>query len=299
MAGSVGSFEPVVVMDPFGPFADVELKEVKAAETPQQVEMTNVKKTTPEQPKTTKSSRKKKSQKPQEPEDNTCRICFQADTRTKRVCNCNSKVHIACLNKWRHQRARNAYAIPIVNNFSGVNTCEVCLDEYKHHGDDFSLNRNARIKFFFLVLRDILLMITLLSLSYWVFGWYTPILWRNPDPTDLQRLANGVIWTHAIITVVTLIAMCVVNGSSSGGHNGGHSGGHCCFCYCPDCKGCNGGGGGEAMGIIVLIVCVALAVIGIFISMAFIITDIIQKHYMQMRAETYFSPQIVNDDSMV
>lgn len=211
------------------------------------------------------------------------------------VCDCKeSRVHKKCLETWRHQKAINAYAIPMYNNFNGVERCEVCMSPYRHIDSYFTLTQKARKKFILLVVRDLVFLFTLLGVCYYVFGWNAPLLWSRfikGEPSDGQRFCNGVIWTHAIITIMFLISSSLCSVSYSRQSNNG-----CCFCwycwYCPgvfDCEKINTGNSGEACVIIALVLCILFAVFGIFMSIGFIMNDIIHKHKLQMQAELYLN----------
>jgi hypothetical protein len=222
-----------------------------------------------------------------------CRICLESTGVLRCVCNCvQSRVHVSCLNKWRHQKALNAYAIPIINNFAGINTCEVCMTLYKHVDCNFSLTAKARRKFIILILRDLFIIAGFLGVCYYVFGWNAPVLWRkeNKHPENWEHFFNGVIWTHAIITIVyLLLSMCC--GMRSIGH------GTCCCCFCPGdvnvgsgCDRCDKNGG-EVFMIVALVTCILFAIVGIFITTGFILDDVIYKHKLQMQAESFFEPR--------
>jgi len=209
-----------------------------------------------------------------------CRICLEEDSSPVRVCKCVDKVHLGCLNTWRHTRARQSYALPFANNFVGVERCEVCLKEYKipqnlSYGRNDRNNQNIRIKYFFRMFFDTCLVLSVLLGSYVLCGWYFPAIWRPENVTDGVKIANGAIWTHAMITVIVGVSL-IVRSSSGGG---------CYFCYLP------GGGSCDGEGEVCLIICLVLAFLGVILSFLFILTEIFHKRIMQMEAETYFAVQ--------
>jgi hypothetical protein len=115
----------------------------------------------------------------------------------------------------------------------------------------------------------------LLTASYFFFGWVATPLWKPDDPhfyggEDAVQVANGVMWTHMIITLAV-----IVSGLSRG-----------CMCIYVGDDDCEGEGA--------IVVVVVLEVIGVILAFAFVLTEIIQKRMMQMNADLYLAVDSVS-----
>lgn len=220
----------------------------------------------------------------------TCRICLEEDDRCVRACQCTDHVHRECLNRWRNTKVMNSYVIPLYGNFAATTHCEVCREPYKYRIDTDSIRNDVQIisnvknKYFFKIAVDVVVLFAILFGFYMLCGWYLPPVWRVPEPTDGHRLANGMIYTHAMIAVVMVIMSILQSSSSSS------SGCYFC-CYCASAPDCDGGRNTPA---IMFIICICLAVIGFAFTFCFIIQDVVMKRWTQMKAEIYVKTMNVN-----
>ena len=197
----------------------------------------------------------------------TCRICLQEENLVQ-VCECKDKVHLNCLNIWRHTRAQQSVALPLINNFRGVRSCEVCLRPYKLDSLQYK-NSSIFRKYCFKVLLDLFIFFSILVGFYVFFGWIVPPLWRPDNETVLVKLANGVIWTHILIVLVVTVS------SISKG----------CICIGFGAYECNSNDDGAIIIIIVFVV------LGALVCFMFLLSEILQKRKMQYEAELYLLSQ--------
>ncbi len=222
-------------------------------------------------------------------EPQTCHVCQRTDTLAYNVCGCNNYVHKKCLDNWRHQQSRDAYALPFLNNFRGVQSCGICGYEYRvsvfppearsqrrHLTPDE--HQKLKSKYKWLMLWDATIFFAILFGLYFFFGWLVPPIIKEPH-TNGMKFLNGIIWTHFIIGVLVLIsaiARCRTGGVY--------------FCYCNSGPSCNGNGN-ELLGIVIVLI---LAVIGIIVPVALVFTEITKKRRLQQDSEMYWLSQTNN-----